>query len=133
MKETLSLPTSIVDMNDFQDELLTDDIIRYVPSIVQHEWQTYKLYKSRKYYIISRNIKNNAHSYFLERDYYKYQLEKCEYTITVIKEHFINTIAIYAVKNPEIVKRLKYIYNAMMDYLHNDKNEYEEKLNAIDF
>jgi hypothetical protein len=119
MKETLSLPTSIVDMNDFQDELLTDDIIRYVPSIVQHEWQTYKLYKSRKYYIISRNIKNNAHSYFLERDYYKYQLEKCEYTITVI--------------NPEIVKRLKYIYNAMMDYLHNDKNEYEEKLDAINF
>jgi hypothetical protein len=133
MKETLSLPTSVTEINDLHDELLTDDIIRYVPSIVQNEWQTYKLYKNRKYYIISRNIKNNAHSFFLERDWYKYQLEKCDYTIQVIKNHFVNAIAVYMIKDPELVKRLKYIYNSMMDYLHKDKKEYEDKLKSIDY
>jgi hypothetical protein len=128
-----SLPTSVNDINDLKDDLLTNDIIRYVPSIVQNEWQSYKLYKNRKYYIISRNIKNNAHSFFLERDYYKYQLEKCEYTITVIRNHFINNISVYIVKDPAIVQQLKYIYNSMMDYLHKDKKEYEDKLKSIDY
>jgi hypothetical protein len=128
-----TLYTSINDINDLHDELLTDDIIRYIPSIVQNEWQTYKLYKSRKYYEISRNIKNNSHSYFLERDYYRYQLEKCDYTIKVIRNHFINAIAIYKTKDPTLVKQLKCIYNYMMELLHKDKKVYEEKLKSIDY
>jgi hypothetical protein len=126
-----SIPVVVEDINDLADRLLTDDIIRYVPSVVQNEWQTYKLYKNRNYYTINRNLQNTTNLYFLERDYYKYQLERCEYTIDIIKKYSINNITTYLTRNPKLGIQLKNIYNQMMDYLHKDKNVYEEKLKKI--
>lgn len=126
-------PINVNDINDFQDRLLNDEIIRYVPYIVQNEWQTYKLFKDRKYYIKNRNLQNVTNLYFLERDYYKYQLERCIYTINIIKQHFVNIIAIYQQRDKGIGEQLKLIYNAMMTYLHNDKINYEEVLNKVNY
>jgi hypothetical protein len=126
-----SIPVIVEDINDLADRLLTDDIIRYVPSVVQNEWQTYKLYKNRNYYTINRNLQNTTNLYFLERDYYKYQLERCNYTIDIIKNYSVNNITTYLTRNPQIGIQLKKIYNQMMDYLHKDKNIYEEKLKKI--
>jgi hypothetical protein len=126
-----SIPVIVEDINDLADRLLTDDIIRYVPSVVQNEWQTYKLYKNRNYYTINRNLQNTTNLYFIERDYYKYQLERCNYTIDIIKNYSVNNITAYLTRNPQIGIQLKSIYNQMMDYLHKDKNIYEEKLKKI--
>jgi hypothetical protein len=121
------------DINDFEDELLLNDIIKYVPSVVQREWQSYKLYKNRKYYIINRNLLNNAHSYFLERDYYKYELEKTDFTMTNIKNNFLPVIGYQLKYNPHIGTRLKIIYNKMMNYLFNDLMMAKKKFDAIDY
>ena len=94
---------------------------------------TYKLQKNRKYYIINRNQQNITNLYFLERDYYKYQLERCEYTIDIITKYFINIIAIYLRRDQAIGQQLKYIYNSMMNYLHNDKKNYEIILKKINY
>jgi len=132
-KRINSQPININDINDFQDKLFKDEIVRYIPYIVQNEWQTYKLHKDRKYYIINRNLQNITNLYFLERDYYKYQLERCDYTINIIKKHFINVISIYLKRDKGIGEQLKLIYNAIMTYLNNDKNNYEKKLKNINY
>jgi len=121
------------DINDYEDELFTNDIIKYVPSIVQREWNSYKLYKNNKYYIINRNKFNNSHSYFFERDYYKYELEKTEYTMLQIRTYFVPIIIYHLKKNIEIGNKLKIIYNRMMNYLFNDLIMMKKKFDNINY
>jgi hypothetical protein len=121
------------DINDYEDVLLSNDIIKYVPSIVQREWHSYKLYKNNKYYIINRNKFNNSHSYFFERDYYKYELEKTENTMLQIRTYFVPIILHYQKNNIEIGIKLKLIYNKMMNYLFNDLIIIKKKFDSINY
>jgi hypothetical protein len=106
------------DINDYEDDIITDDIVKFIPSIVQRQWISHNLYHSRKYYIKNRNNYNNSHSFFLERDYYKYEYEKTLFTIKIIRQHFIPTIGHYLKKQKKIGEHLKIIYNKMMNNLY---------------
>ena len=123
------------DINDYDDEIINDDIVKFIPSVVQREWHSYKLYQSRKYFVINRNHYNDYHSYFLERDYYKYEYEKTIYTINVIKEHFVPTIAHYLKdkKYKKIGENLKIVYNKMMDYFYDQIKVHKYNLDKNDY
>lgn len=121
------------DINDIKDELITDDIVRYIPSVVQRQWQDYKLFKNRKYFVMNRLYQNDKHNYFLERDYYRYELEFCKKTIDIIRENFLQVIGIYLKRDISIGEKLKKIYNDMMIYLNKDLINYNKKYESINY
>jgi len=123
------------DINDYDDEIIPDNITRFIPSVVQREWHTYKLYNSRKYYTLNRNKFNDSHSYFLERDYYKYEYERTLNTIKVIRENFVPTIA-HNLKNKKFRKigeYLKNVYNQMMTYLYDQLQVNKHNFETINY